>query len=42
MVDEMLAIRTEIESWRNKKNSEEANARITEMLNQRLYDSQDE
>jgi len=32
-VDEMLAIRAEIEAWRNKKASEEANARYNEMLN---------
>lgn len=39
VVDEMLAIRTEIESWRNKKASEEANAKYNEMLNQRYFDS---
>ena len=39
VVDEMLAIRTEIESWRNKKASEEANAKYNEMLNQRYLDS---
>ncbi len=33
VVDEMLAIRAEIEAWRNKKASEEANARYNEMLN---------
>lgn len=39
VVDEMLAIRTEIESWRTKKASEEANAKYNEMLNQRYFDS---
>lgn len=39
VVDEMLAIRTEIENWRNKKASEEANAKYNEMLNQRYFDS---
>ena len=39
VVDEMLAIRTEIESWRNKKANEEANAKYNEMLNQRYFDS---
>ena len=39
VVDEMLAIRTEIESWRNKKASEEVNAKYNEMLNQRYFDS---
>ena len=32
IVDEMLAIRSEIEAWREKKASEEANARYNEML----------
>jgi hypothetical protein len=32
VVDEMLAIRTEIEAWRNKKASEEANAAYNELL----------
>ena len=35
VVDEMLAIRTEIESWRIKKASEEANEKYNEMLNRR-------
>lgn len=39
VVDEMLAIRTEIENWRTKKASEEANAKYNEMLNQRYFDS---
>ena len=33
IVDEMLAIRGEIETWREKKESEEANARYNEVLN---------
>lgn len=32
VVDEMLAIRTEIEAWRRKKASEEANEAYNEML----------
>ena len=32
VVDEMLAIRSEINAWREKKASEEANARYNEML----------
>ena len=32
VVDEMLAIRSEIEAWRAKKNSEDANAKYNEML----------
>lgn len=38
VVDEMLAIRTEIESWRSKKAGEEANAKYNEMLNQSFLD----
>lgn len=34
IVDEMLAIRSEIDAWREKKASEEANARYNEMLYQ--------
>ena len=33
VVDEMLAICSEIDAWRDKKASEEANARYNEMLN---------
>ncbi len=33
VVDEMLAIRSEIDVWREKKASEEANARYNEILN---------
>lgn len=32
VVDEMLAIRSEIDVWRDKKASEEANARYNEIL----------
>lgn len=32
VVDEMLAICSDIDAWRNKKASEEANARYNEML----------
>lgn len=32
VVDEMLAIRSEIDAWRDKKASEEANAKYNEML----------
>ena len=32
-MDEMLAIRSEVDGWREKKASEEANARYNEMLN---------
>ena len=33
LVDEMLSIRSEIDAWREKKASEEANARYNEILN---------
>jgi hypothetical protein len=33
VVDEMLAIRSEIDAWREKKASEAANARYNEILN---------
>ena len=33
VVDEMLAIRSEILAWKEKKTSEEANARYNELLN---------
>ena len=32
VVDEMLAIKSEIDTWREKKASEEANARYNEIL----------
>ena len=33
VVDEMLAIRSEIDAWKEKKASEKANARYNEVLN---------
>ncbi len=36
VVDEMLAIRSEIDAWKEKKASEEANARYNEILNRGL------
>ncbi len=41
IVDEMLAIRSEIDVWREKKASEEANARYNEMLNYGLEPYED-
>ena len=41
IADEMLAIQSEIETWREKKASEEANARYNDILNYGLYDGQD-
>lgn len=38
VVDEMLAIRSEIDAWEDKKASEEANARYNEMLYYGLTD----
>lgn len=38
VVDEMLAIRSEIDAWREKKASEEANAAYNEMLYYGLTD----
>ena len=38
VVDEMLAIRAEIENWRSRKESLEANAKYNEMLNDRSFD----
>ncbi|MBE6528226.1 MAG: hypothetical protein E7Z64_03550 [Thermoplasmata archaeon] len=32
VVDEMLAIRSEIDSWKNRKKSEEANSRYNDVL----------
>ncbi len=37
MVDEMIAICSEIETWRQKKKAEEANASYNEMLYYGLY-----
>ena len=42
IVDEMLAIRSEIDAWREKKASEEANARYNEMLYYGLTEDEDE
>ncbi|MBP3857502.1 MAG: hypothetical protein IK990_18025 [Ruminiclostridium sp.] len=33
VVDEMISIRSEIDAWRDKKASQEANAAYTDMLN---------
>ena len=38
IVDEMLAIRSEIDAWRDKKANEEANARYNEILYYGLED----
>ena len=40
VVDEMLAIRSEIDAWRDKKASEEANAAYNEMLYYGLGDDE--
>ena len=42
IVDEMLAIRSEIDAWREKKASEEANARYNEILNCGLWADEDD
>ena len=42
IVDEMLAIRSEIDAWREKKASEEANARYNEILNYGLLEDPEE
>ena len=41
VVDEMLAIRSEIEAWRAKKDSEDANARYNELLYYGLGNEED-
>ena len=41
IVDEMLAIRSEVDAWKEKKASEEANARYNEMLYNGLGDSEE-
>ena len=41
IVDEMLAIRSEIDAWREKKASERANARYNEMLLYGFGDSEE-
>jgi hypothetical protein len=41
VVDEMLAIRSEIERWKAKKDSEDANAKYNEMLYYGLGNEED-
>lgn len=41
VVDEMLAIKSEIDAWKEKKATEEANARYNEMLYYGLADDLD-
>jgi len=41
VIDEMLAIRSEIDAWRDKKASQEANARYNEMLYYGLTDNEE-
>lgn len=38
IVDEMLAICSDVEAWHNKKEAEEANARYNEILNTDFFD----
>ncbi|MCC6094843.1 MAG: hypothetical protein LIV24_07490 [Eubacterium sp.] len=42
VVDEMLAIRSEIDAWREKKAAEEANARYNEMQYYGLTENEDQ
>jgi hypothetical protein len=42
IVDEMLAIQSDIARWKEKKASEEANARYNEVLNYGLSDPEDD
>ena len=42
IVDEMLAIRSEVDAWKEKKASEEANARYNEILNYGLGTEEEE
>lgn len=42
VVDEMLAIRGEIDAWREKKAAEEANAKYNEMMWQGIFDDEEE
>ena len=39
VVDEMLAIRSEIDAWRDRKEAQDANARYNEMRYYGLFDS---
>ncbi len=41
VVDEMLAIKSEIEAWREKKESEDASARYYMMRRRGLFDSEE-
>lgn len=41
IVDEMLAIRSEVDAWRDKKNSRSASVRYNEMLNGGLDDEEE-
>ena len=41
IVDEMLAIRSEVDAWREKKASEEANAKYNELLYYGLGDTEE-
>ena len=42
IVDEMLAIRSEIDAWKEKKTCEEANARYNELLHFGLTENKEE
>ena len=42
IVDEMLAIRSEIEAWREKKESQKATARFNEMMRSGFGDGEEE
>ena len=42
VVDEMLAIRSEIDAWKEKKTCEEANARYNELLHFGLTENKEE
>ena len=42
LVDEMLAICAEIETWREKKESQEAQARYSAWLNRKNWDPEEE
>jgi len=42
IVDEMLAIRSEIDAWREKKASEEANAKYNDMLYYGLFPGEED
>lgn len=42
IVDEMLAIKSEIDNWRERKDAQDANARYNEMRYYGLFDSENE